>query len=149
MSLSSFLAGPFTYWQAAVRSPRSRLFSRLNSPNSLSLSSQQRGSSPQIIFVASSGPSPAGPCLSCAWGLQSRMQDYQGVSEERSRGAESPPLPCCPCCWGCSPGYSQSSGLQAQKVVFVVKQMAMSLRWSKQRVNMFLHDQIKNRNLKA
>jgi len=38
-SLSSFLVGPLRYWKAAVRSPWSPLFPRLNSPNSLSLSS--------------------------------------------------------------------------------------------------------------
>jgi len=47
-----FPVGPFRYWQAAIRSPRSLLFSRLNSPNSLSLSSWERCSSPWIIFVA-------------------------------------------------------------------------------------------------
>ena len=48
----SFLEAPFWYWKAAVRSPWSLLFSRLNSPNSLSLSSQERCSSPLINFVA-------------------------------------------------------------------------------------------------
>ncbi|KAK4816023.1 hypothetical protein QYF61_011013 [Mycteria americana] len=43
---------PFKYWKAAIRSPPSLLFSRLNNPNSLSLSSQERCSSPRIIFVA-------------------------------------------------------------------------------------------------
>jgi len=38
MSPCSFLVGPFGYWQAALRPPQSLLFSRLNSPNSLSLS---------------------------------------------------------------------------------------------------------------
>jgi len=46
-SLSSFLVGSFRYWKAAVRSPQSLLFTRLNNPNSLSLSSQERCSSPQ------------------------------------------------------------------------------------------------------
>jgi len=48
----SFLQGPFGYWKAALRSPCSLLFSRLKSPNTLSLSSQERCSSPWIIFVA-------------------------------------------------------------------------------------------------
>ncbi|KAK4827484.1 hypothetical protein QYF61_018784 [Mycteria americana] len=43
---------PFRYWKAARRCPQSLLFSRLNNPNSLSLSSQERCSSPRIIFVA-------------------------------------------------------------------------------------------------
>jgi len=68
MSLSSFLVSPFRYQNAALRSPQSLLFPRLNSLNSLSLSSQQRGSSPRIIFVASSGPTPTAPGLSCAQG---------------------------------------------------------------------------------
>jgi len=62
----SFLQPRFRYWKAALRSPQSLLFSRLNSTNSLSLSSQERCSSPRIHFVASSGPAPTGPCLSCA-----------------------------------------------------------------------------------
>uniref|UniRef100_A0A8V5FSN0 Immunoglobulin domain-containing protein n=1 Tax=Melopsittacus undulatus TaxID=13146 RepID=A0A8V5FSN0_MELUD len=37
---------PFRYWKAALRSPRSLLFSRLNSPNFLSLSPYRRCSSP-------------------------------------------------------------------------------------------------------
>jgi len=67
-SLSSSLLGPFRYWQAAIRSPWSLGFSRLNSPNSVSLSSQQRCSSPHVIAMACSGPTPAGPCPSCAEG---------------------------------------------------------------------------------
>jgi len=35
----AFLQAPFKYWKAAIRSPQSPLFSRLNSPSSLSLSS--------------------------------------------------------------------------------------------------------------
>jgi len=48
----SFPSAPFKHWKAAIRSPRSLLFSRLNKPNSLSLSSQERCSSPQTTFVA-------------------------------------------------------------------------------------------------
>jgi len=44
----SFLEALFRYWKAAVRSPHSLLFSRLNSPNSLGLSSQERCCSFQI-----------------------------------------------------------------------------------------------------
>jgi len=64
----SFLQASFKYWKAATRSSRTLLFYRLNSPNSPSVSSQQRFSSPQIISVASSDPAPTGPCLSCAEG---------------------------------------------------------------------------------
>ena len=48
----SCLYAPFKYWKAAVRSLQSLLFSRLNKPSSLNLSSQKRCSSLQIIFVA-------------------------------------------------------------------------------------------------
>ena len=64
----SFLQAPFKYWKAAIRSLHSLLFSRLNSPKSLYFSSQQRGSSPRIIVVTSSGPSLTGLWLSCAKG---------------------------------------------------------------------------------
>ena len=49
---SSFLQAPFKYWKATKRCPQSLLFSTLNNPNSLSLSSQGRFSSPFIIFMA-------------------------------------------------------------------------------------------------
>ncbi|KAK4821259.1 hypothetical protein QYF61_017137 [Mycteria americana] len=49
MNLS--LRAPFRYWKAAIRSRQSLLFSRLNNPNSLSLSSQ-KCSSPLTIFMA-------------------------------------------------------------------------------------------------
>jgi len=110
MSLSSSLVGPFR--KAALRSPWSLQFSRLNSPNSLSLSSQQRDSSSRIIFMASPGPAPTGPCLSCAEGSRAGRRTPSGVSPEQNRGAESPPSHCWPCCWGCSLGYSWPSGLQ-------------------------------------
>ena len=48
----SFLQAPFRYWKAAIRSPHSLLFSRLNSSRSLSLFSQPRCSSPHIFVVA-------------------------------------------------------------------------------------------------
>jgi len=81
------------YWKATIRSPHSLLFCRPNSPNSLSLSSQQRGSSPLTFFVASSGPAPTGPCLSCAEGSRAGHRTPRGVLPEWSRGAESPPWP--------------------------------------------------------
>ncbi|KAK4821027.1 hypothetical protein QYF61_012113 [Mycteria americana] len=51
-SLSSLLGGPFRYCKAARRCPHSLLFRRLNNPSSPSLSSQERCSSPLIIFMA-------------------------------------------------------------------------------------------------
>ena len=87
-SLSSFLVGPFRYWNAAW----SLLFSGLNNPNSLSLYSQQRCSSPWIIFVASSGPTPRGPGLSCAEGSRAGCRTPGGSYQS---GAEwQNPLPC-------------------------------------------------------
>jgi len=75
MSLSSFLVGPFMYQKAAIRSPQSLLFSKLNSPNSLSFSSQERGSSPQIIFVALLWTRSNSSMSFLCWGLHSWMQD--------------------------------------------------------------------------
>jgi len=49
-----------------LRSPQTLPFPSLSSPSSPSLSSQQRGSSPQVIAGASSGPAPTAPALSCA-----------------------------------------------------------------------------------
>ncbi|NXL63984.1 KSR2 Kinase, partial [Chordeiles acutipennis] len=89
---------PFRYWEAARRSPRSLLFSRLNSPNSLSLSSQQSCSSPGIILVASSALAPVAPCPSAVGGPRAGGSSAGGVSGERSRGAESPPSTGL-CCW--------------------------------------------------
>ena len=51
-ALLKTLSPSFKYWKAARRSPWSLLFSRLNSPNSLSLSSQERCSIPLDVFVA-------------------------------------------------------------------------------------------------
>jgi len=70
-------------------SPWSLLFSRLNSPKSLSLSSQERCSGPLVIFVASSGPSLTGPCLSRVEGSRAGRRTPGGVSPERSRRADT------------------------------------------------------------
>ena len=52
-TLYSFPVGPLQeHWKAAVRSPRSLLFSRLNRHNSLRLSSYERCSIPLINFAA-------------------------------------------------------------------------------------------------
>lgn len=53
----AFLVVPFRYWKATVRPPWSRFLSRLNHPNPQPIS-QQRCSSPLIIFMASSGVTP-------------------------------------------------------------------------------------------
>jgi len=62
--------------------------------NSLSLSSQQRCSSPPITFLVSSGPSQTGPCVSCAEGSRDGCRTPREVSPEQRRGAESPPSIC-------------------------------------------------------
>jgi len=93
--------------------PHSLLFSRLKSPSSLSLSSQERCSIPQIVLVSSSGPAPTGPGLSCAEGSRAICRTPSGVSPEWSRGIESPPSTCWPRCWTSSPGDSWLSGLRA------------------------------------
>jgi len=70
---------PLQALAAALRSPQSLLFSRLNSPNSLSLSSEERCSSPWIIFVASSGPVPTHPCPSYVGGSRAGRRTPGGV----------------------------------------------------------------------
>jgi len=67
-------------------SPQNLLFSRLNSPNSLSRSSQERCSSPLIIFVACSGIAPTAPYLFCAEGSRAGWTPDR-VSPEKSGGA--------------------------------------------------------------
>jgi len=94
-SLPSSLVGPFMYWKAAIRSPQSLHFSRLNSPDSFSLSSQESCSTPLIIFVASSEPTATGPCLSCAGGSRAGHRTPGGISPERSRGGRIPSLDLC------------------------------------------------------
>jgi len=42
---------PFNYWKAVMRSTQSLLFSKLNKPSSLNLSSQEGCSSPLIIII--------------------------------------------------------------------------------------------------
>ncbi|KAK4831337.1 hypothetical protein QYF61_017468 [Mycteria americana] len=69
-----FVQAPFRYWKAAIRSPHSLIFSRLNNPNSLSLSAQERCSSPLIIFVALLWTHSNRPMSFLCWGPQSGMQ---------------------------------------------------------------------------
>ena len=57
-----------------MRSPYSLLFSRLNKPNSLSLSLQERCSSPLITFVALLWTLSNSPPSFLYWGLQTWMQ---------------------------------------------------------------------------
>ena len=64
----------FKYWRATIRSPRSLLFSRLNSPNSLSPSLQKRCSIPLISFVSLLWPHSNRSVSFLCWGLQSWTQ---------------------------------------------------------------------------
>ena len=49
---TSYLYTHFKYWKATMRSPQNLLFSKLNKPSSLNLSSQERYSSLLIILAA-------------------------------------------------------------------------------------------------
>ncbi|KAK4810698.1 LOW QUALITY PROTEIN: hypothetical protein QYF61_007672 [Mycteria americana] len=64
------LIATFKYWKAAIRPPRSLLFSRLNNPNSLSLS--LRGA--PAFFVALLWTSPNRSMSFLYWGPRSWMQ---------------------------------------------------------------------------
>jgi len=90
-SPSSFLAGPFRYRKAPRKSPRSLLFSRLNSPNSLSFP-HRRGAPALGSFLWP----PLDPLQQVhvlpvlrAPELDAGLQ----VGSHHSRGAESPPPP--------------------------------------------------------
>ena len=80
---------------AALRSPWSHFFSRLNNPNSLSLSAQQRGSSPLSISTVSSGLAPTASCLSYVEGLREDTALHgEGLTRaEQSRAEGENPLP--------------------------------------------------------
>jgi len=99
---------------AALRSPWSLLLSRLKSPSSPSLSSQQRGSSPRIIAGASSGPAPTAPALSCAEGSRAGRRTPAGSQQSGAEGQNPLPHPgSSPRCWGCSPGHCWPARLPA------------------------------------
>jgi len=61
----------------------------------------------------SSGPSPAGPCPSCAGSSRAGCSTPGEVSLERNREAKSPPSTCWPHFFWCSPGYGWPAGLRA------------------------------------
>ena len=61
---------------------------------------------PSGQFMASSGPSLTGPCLSWAEGCRAGCRTPGEVSSEWSRGAESLPSTCWPRCFECSQGYN-------------------------------------------
>ena len=71
-----------------MRSPLSLLFSRLNSPSSFSLSSQERCSSPLIIFVALLWTHSNRSTSFLYWGLQTWMQYSKwSLTRAEQRGA--------------------------------------------------------------
>jgi len=85
---------PLKYWKDAMKSHL--LFSRLTKPSSLSLSLQERCSSPLSIFVASSGPAPTEFHIFLvleATDLDAGLQ--MGPHESRAEGDNSLPSPCC------------------------------------------------------
>ncbi|XP_069713398.1 calcium-binding protein 2 [Phaenicophaeus curvirostris] len=108
----------------SLRSPRS--LNRLNNPNSLSLSSSRRFSSPRIISVASSALAPAAPCTPCAEDpeLDSGLQDGKprsgpsaaGDPEETGEAAQSPPLQ----------NYSVLQGLVGPACIFLRQSIAIT-----------------------
>ena len=84
---------PLQVLEAATRFPWSILFSRLNSPNFLSLSSQQQGSTTLVVSVPSSGPTPTGPCLSCAEGSRAGRRTPRGSHQSGAEGQNPLPHP--------------------------------------------------------
>lgn len=63
----SFLSTPFKYGKVTISSPWNLLFSRLNTPT-LPACPASRAVPASDHFCGSSGPSPTGPCVSCAEG---------------------------------------------------------------------------------
>ncbi|KAK4832903.1 hypothetical protein QYF61_026546 [Mycteria americana] len=81
------ISSNYGYWKAAIRSPRSLLFSRLNNPNSLSQSAQERCSSPLIIFVALLWTHSNRSMSFLYWGPQTQMQYPRwGLTRVEQRG---------------------------------------------------------------
>ena len=97
---------------ASLRSPKSLHFSRLNSPSSFSLSSQEKCSIPWCISVAflrmgsngSMSPVLRTPLL----GTVLHVRSYQCRVERQ----DQLPCPADTLFFCCSPGYSRLSGLQ-------------------------------------
>lgn len=89
-----------------LRSPQSILLSRLNKPNSLTLSSQKRSPCHLPHSCCSSGLTPSGLHPICVWSHRAGCSTPGRVSLERSRGQESRPLIS-------GPGYNWPSGLWA------------------------------------
>jgi len=110
---------PFRYWKASIRSFCSLLFSALKSPRFLSMSSSARFFSPMVIFLALLW-TPSNILTSfLLWEAKTGCSTAGGVSQEKSRGAESPPLTCWSCFSWCNPGYGWPSGLQARSSCWV------------------------------
>ena len=83
----SCLYAPFKYWKAAMRSPRSLLFCKLNKPSSLNHSSQERCSSPLIILVALLCACSKSSTSFLCWGPQAWVQYSRwGLTRTEWRG---------------------------------------------------------------
>ena len=100
-------------WVDHSQSPFSLLFSRLNSPSSLSLSHRKAVPSFGSFLWPPSGCAPIGLCHSYTEDSISGCSTPGEASPEQSRGvgSRSPPSLCWPCFFRCSPGYSWLSGL--------------------------------------
>lgn len=87
-SLASFsLHSPFRYLWTLMMSPLSLLFSRLNSANSLSPSSQERCSSPLMVFVAVCWDHSSKSMPLLYWRTQHRTQDSScGLISAKQKG---------------------------------------------------------------
>ena len=91
--------------------PQSLLFSKLNKPSSLSLSSPKKCSSPLVIFMAFSGHSPATPHLFFVVWTPGPPQN--GASGGQSKGKQYPPSFYSQSLFWCSPLYHWLSRLWA------------------------------------
>lgn len=110
----SFSYFPFKYWKALKWCFKDSLEPFLlwaEQPESLSLSSHERCSTPLICFVTLLWTSSSRTTSLC-WGPHSGHRTSGEVSEEQSKGTESPPSTSCPHCFWCTPGHGWLSGLQ-------------------------------------
>jgi len=91
-----------------------RAFSKPNKPSCLYLSSQERCSSPLIVFMALLWAIKLQQlCILLVFGVPgSYIVLQKGPHKGRAEGDSNLPLPAVQGCW-CSPGYSRPLGLQA------------------------------------
>ena len=92
----SCLYASFKHWEAAMRSPQSLLFSKLNKPSSLNLSSLERCSGALIISVPLLWTHSKSSTSFLYWVPRPGRSIPGGASQELNRGGQSPPSPCWP-----------------------------------------------------